>query len=76
MLHRCIERVGVHGGKFVGDDGRRVPPLVHDCHGGGGAGAPPRLDLSLVSSVSRSCFLAFHCFLNSRRSVTLIALKF
>jgi 2-oxoglutarate dehydrogenase E1 component len=29
-----------------------------------------------VSSISRSRFLAFHRFLNSRRSVTLIALKF
>ena len=34
-------------------DGRRVPPLVHDLHGGGGAGAPPRLDLFL-------CSLLFH----------------
>ena len=32
-------------------DGRRVPPLVH---GGGGAGAPPILDLPLFSSVSPS----------------------
>ena len=30
-------------------DGRRVPPLVHGRHGGGGAGAPPRLDLPLCS---------------------------
>ena len=30
-------------------DGRRVPPLVHGLHGGGGAGAPPRLDLPLRS---------------------------
>jgi hypothetical protein len=38
-------------------DGRRVSPLVHGLHGGGGAGAPPRLDLShCFSSVSRSCF--------------------
>ena len=28
-------------------DGRRVPPLVHGLHGGGGAGAPPRLELPL-----------------------------
>ena len=28
-------------------DGRRVSPLFHDLHGGGGAEAPPRLDLSL-----------------------------
>ena len=34
-------------------DGRRVPPLVHGGHGGGGVGAPPRLDLSL-------CFPLFH----------------
>ena len=58
-------------------DGRRVSPLVHGLHGGGGAGAPPRLDLSLCfSSVSRSSFLALHRFLYSRRSVTLIGLKF
>ena len=30
-------------------DGRRVPPLVLGLHGGGGAGAPPRLDLPLYS---------------------------
>ena len=34
-------------------DGRRVPPLVHGFHGGGGAGAPPRLVLPL-------CSLLFH----------------
>ena len=34
-------------------DGRRVSPLVHGCHGGGGAGAPPRLDLSLCSLLFR-----------------------
>ena len=28
-------------------DGRRVSPLVHGLHGGGGARAPPRLHLSL-----------------------------
>ena len=28
-------------------DGRRVSPLVHGLRGGGGARAPPRLDLSL-----------------------------
>ena len=33
-------------------DGRRVSPLVLGLHGSGGAGAPPRLDLSL-------CFLLF-----------------
>ena len=58
-------------------DGRRVSPLVLGLNGGGGARAPPRLDLSL-------CFLlflhfpilAFHRFLYSRRSVTPIGLKF
>jgi hypothetical protein len=34
-------------------DGRRVPPLVHGLHGSGGAGAPPRLDLSLCSLLFR-----------------------
>ena len=34
-------------------DGRRVPPMVLGLHGGGGAGAPPRLDLPL-------CSLLFH----------------
>ena len=58
-------------------DGRRFSPLVHGLHGGGGAGAPPRLDLSLCfSSVSRSCVLAFHRFLNSRRSVIPIEVSF
>ena len=32
-------------------DGRRVSPLVHGLHGVGGAGAPPRLDLSLCLSL-------------------------
>ena len=32
--------------------GRRVSPLVHGLHGGGGARAPPRLDLSLSISIS------------------------
>ena len=36
-------------------DGRRVSPLVHGLHGGGGARAPPRLDLSLSLSF---CFCA------------------
>ena len=31
-------------------DGRRVSPLVHGLHGGGGVRAPPRLDLSLSVS--------------------------
>ena len=58
-------------------DGRRVSPLVHGLHGGGGAKAPLRLDLSLCFySVSQPLFLAFHHFLNSRRSVTPIGLKF
>ena len=33
--------------------GGRVPPLVHGLHGGGGAGAPPRLDLPLCSLLFR-----------------------
>ena len=36
-------------------DGRRVSPLVHGLHGGGGARAPPRLDLSI-------CLSLFLCF--------------
>src|SRR3954466_9977750 len=32
-------------------DGRRVSPLVHGLHGGGGARAPSRLDLSLCLSL-------------------------
>ena len=38
-------------------DGRRVSPLVHGLHGGGGVRAPPRLDLSLSLCVS-FCFCA------------------
>ena len=34
-------------------DGRRVSPLVHGLHGGGGARAPPRLDLSLYPLLFR-----------------------
>ena len=34
-------------------DGRRVPPLVLGLHGGGGVGAPPRLDLPLCSLLFR-----------------------
>ena len=34
-------------------DGRRVPPLVLGLHGGGGPGAPPRLDLPLCSLLFR-----------------------
>ena len=41
-------------------DGRRVSPLVHGLHGGGGARAPPRLDLSLrVLLFLRSQILRF-----------------
>ena len=62
-------------------DGRRVSPLVLGFHGGEGAGAPPRLDLSLSLSLCfllflRSLILPFHRFLNSRRFVTPIGLKF
>ena len=35
-------------------DGRGVPPLVLGFHGGGGAGAPPRLDLPLCSLLFRA----------------------
>ena len=61
-------------------DGRRVSPLVHGLHGGGGARAPPRLDLSLCFFLflrsSMFQILAFHHFLYSHRSVTPIGLKF
>ena len=58
-------------------DGRRVSPLVLGLHGVGGARAPPGLDLSLCLSLfMRSQILPFHRFLYSRRSVTLIGLKF
>ena len=41
-------------------DGRRVSPLVHGLHDGGGARAPPRLDLSLcVLLFLRSQILSF-----------------
>ena len=41
-------------------DGRRVYPLVHGFHGGGGARAPLRLDLSLrLSLFLRSRFWPF-----------------
>ena len=41
-------------------DGRRVSPLVHGLHGGGGARAPSRLDLSLCLSLFlRSRFWPF-----------------
>src|SRR6187399_691453 len=57
--------------------GRRVSPLVHGLHGGGGPRAPPRLDLSLCHSLFlRSPILPLHRFLNSRRSVTPIGLIF
>ena len=52
-------------------DGRRVSPLVLGLHGGGGARAPSRLDLSLCFLLFLpSQILAFHRFLNSRRFVT------
>ena len=35
-------------------DGRRIPRVVHGLHGGGGAGAPPRLDLPLCSPLFRA----------------------
>ena len=56
-------------------DRRRVPPLVHGLHGGGGAGPSEIASSSLFSSVLRSQDLALHGFLNSRRSVTPIALE-
>ena len=41
-------------------DGRRVSPLVHGLYGGGGARAPPRLDMSLrLSLFPRSKFCPF-----------------
>ena len=47
-------------------DGRRVSPLVHGLHGGGGARAPLRLDLSLCFLLFlHSQILPFHHFLNS-----------
>ena len=58
-------------------DGRRVSPLVHSFHGGGGERAPLRLDQSLCLSLFlRSLILPFHRFLNSRGSVTPIGLEF
>ena len=52
-------------------------PLVHGFDGGGGARAPPRLDMSLCLSLfMHSLILPFHRFLNSWRSVTTIGLKF
>ena len=57
-------------------DGRRVSPLVLGSHGVGGAGAPPRLDLSLCFSlVLRSLLAPFHRFVYIWRSVTPIGLK-
>ena len=49
-------------------DGRRVSPLAHGLHGGGGAGAPPRLDLPLyfyVPDSALSPFLKFPKICNS-----------
>ena len=41
-------------------DGRKVSPLVHGLHGGRGARAPPRLDMSLCLSLFlRSRFWPF-----------------
>src|SRR3954463_15812947 len=58
-------------------DGRRVLPLVLGLHGMGGARAPPRLDLSLCLSLFLcSLILPFRRFLNSRRSIIPIGLKF
>jgi hypothetical protein len=58
-------------------DGRRFSPLVLGLHGTRRGGSPSEIgSLSLFSSVSCSCFLAFHRFLNSRRTVTPIGLKF
>ena len=57
-------------------DGRRVSPLVLGFHGGGGARAPPRLDLSLYLSLFLcSVLLPFHRFVYIWRSVTPIAPK-
>ena len=52
-------------------EGRRVTPLVHGLHGGGGAGATPRLDLplcSLLFRVLRSGQKRFLIFLEIRNS--------
>ena len=58
-------------------DGGTVSPLVHGFHGGGGAKAPPRLDLSLCLSLFLCSLLAlFHRFVYIWRSVTLIGLNF
>ena len=57
-------------------DGRRVSPLVLGSHGVGGAGAPPRLDLSLCLSLFlRSQILPFDRFFYIRRSVTPIGVN-
>lgn len=49
-------------------DGRRVSPLVHGLHGGGGARAPPRLDLSLCFCIPDSCLSRFLIFPEIRNS--------
>ena len=52
-------------------------PLVHGPHGGGGAGAPPRLDLPLCSLLFHAPLdLAEKRFLYFGRSVTRIARRF
>ena len=58
-------------------DGIRVSPLVLGFHGvGGGARAPPGLDLSLCLSLFlRSGILPWHRFFYIRRSVTPIVVK-
>ena len=66
-----------------GQRGESPPPCssltfpLDGLHGGGGAGAPPILDLSLCFLLFlRSPILAFHRFLNSWIPVTPIGMKF
>ena len=49
-------------------DGRRVSPLVHGLHGGGGVRAPLRLDLSLYFCVPDSGLSPFLIFPEIRNS--------
>ena len=51
MSRAAFRRRRERGGLTSSLDGRSVSPLVHGLHGGGGARAPPRLDLSLSLSV-------------------------